>query len=181
MTNQVQRLEEQVANLTVQLHQSLKPTNQLLPSVQLYQSYKPTNKTFASALQEGNRPNSNEVFGLKGQGRTTTKLKPNLVLTTSDLVDLDLYNPVQTVQEVPTIQTTNQESQANKEPNKPDNPAFKLARRCQGFNPITSRDMGRVSAHHSSIKDDEARFQEAGRKCVRENTFYRYEHKQKGS
>ena len=55
----------------------------------------------------------------------------------------------------------------------PINPAFRLARRCQGFNPIGSRDIGRNADHYKDIKDDEARFQEAGKDCVRD--FLKYE------
>ena len=47
-----------------------------------------------------------------------------------------------------------------------DNPAFQLARKCQGFHPISSIDIGRVGANFSHIKDDEKRFQATGKKCI---------------
>ena len=52
---------------------------------------------------------------------------------------------------------------------KSSNPAFALARRCQGFNPITSDDIKKIEERY---KDDnlseEELFQTAGKQCVRE-------------
>ena len=47
------------------------------------------------------------------------------------------------------------------------NPAYDLARRCLGFNPITSGHVGKFGKYHE-ILDDEARFQAAGKDSVRE-------------
>ena len=48
------------------------------------------------------------------------------------------------------------------------NPAYDLARRCQGFHPITSVDIEKVEEQYSEITDDEERFQLAGKQCIRD-------------
>ena len=51
---------------------------------------------------------------------------------------------------------------------KSSNPAFGLARRCQGFHPITSKDIKKFDNEYADIEDDEARFQKAGKHCIRD-------------
>ena len=51
------------------------------------------------------------------------------------------------------------------------NPAYDLARRCQGFHPITSLDISRHEEHLTDIVDKEEKFQEAGKMCIREYMY----------
>ena len=55
--------------------------------------------------------------------------------------------------------------------NAQSNPAYELARRCQGFFPINSLDINRLSQNFMDISDKDERFQEAGKACVREFLF----------
>ena len=51
---------------------------------------------------------------------------------------------------------------------KVSNPAFDLARRCMGFFPISSADMGKVVGFHGNSEGEEERFQKEGIESVRE-------------
>ena len=117
-------------------------------------------------------------WGLSGQGRVQQSLAPTLVVSTASLDDTDIHNPnsySKVTQSRSTAGASSNILNANVVPPilkpVPMNPAYKLARKCQGFHPLSSRDIGRVGAHYSHIKDDEARFQEAGKECIREFLF----------
>ena len=56
---------------------------------------------------------------------------------------------------------------------RPDsNPAFALARRCLGFNPISSKDLEKYDHCYPEITDKEERFQRVGKDCVRDFLHY---------
>ena len=117
-----------------------------------------------------------ENWGLAGQGRVNNKPATNLLISTADLNDRDIFKPdsyADMVKSRSTAEASAELSNVIKIPppqlkSAPLNPAYKLARRCQGFHPLSSRDIGRVGAHYAHIIDDEARFQAAGKDCVRE-------------
>ena len=47
------------------------------------------------------------------------------------------------------------------------NPAYELARRCMGFHPITSVDVGTIGGHHVDNESEDLKFQLAGKESVR--------------
>ena len=151
------RLEQEVVKLTLQMSKTSKPTNNF-------------------SCQGIDSTHSSNSWGLKGQGQKQAgaTYKPNLVVTTADLVDLDIYQPASYAHVTKKTAPKNIEQAKNKTQNltlttpQPNNPAFNLARRCQGFHPIGSEDIGRNAAYYKNIKDDEERFQEAGKDCVRD-------------
>ena len=51
------------------------------------------------------------------------------------------------------------------------NPAYELARRCMGFHPITSIDVGKKGGFHEDTESEELLFQEAGKESVRKFLF----------
>ena len=92
---------------------------------------------------------------------------PNLVVETS--APLTFSQTLRTKPHyVPAVVRHNEAQPNSTEQTIPmDNPAFELARKCQGFHPIDSRDIGRIGAVFSEIEDDEERFQETGKRCIR--------------
>ena len=56
-------------------------------------------------------------------------------------------------------------------PEVPINPAFSLAKRCQGFYPITSKDIKYYRDSYPEITDPTERFQKLGKDCIRDFLF----------
>ena len=52
------------------------------------------------------------------------------------------------------------------------NPAFELARRCMGFHPITSEDIGKIGGFHEDNENEEQNFQSDGKDSIRKFLHY---------
>ena len=158
MDYKINTINEQVAKLT---NQSVQHTVQEEPVNSPMEKDRPI-------------PTNKKNSSLYGQGRV--RKPPTLILTTAPLQDQDLYNN-RSYSQMAARPASQQASRPGTpqppnpvSPDKPkaNNPAFNLARRCQGFHPLTSRDIGREKGYRLEIEDEELQFQEAGKACIRD-------------
>ena len=95
---------------------------------------------------------SSKSWGLLNQGRQAKSYSKTL----SKNLEV-VKSPVPTLQPTPVVK--------KKELN---NPAFDLARRCIGFHPITSIDVGTIGGPHIDSDSEDLKFQLAGKESIRE-------------
>ena len=112
--------------------------------------------------QSPSLPKARRDWGLAGQGRK--KLKKLHQDSYAEKTAANIPAPLLLLDQPPkTKRVTN--PQVSKKVN---NPAYALARRCQGFSPVTSDHLKRYEVAHISVIDDEERFQKVGKDCIRD-------------
>ena len=76
------------------------------------------------------------------------------------------------INQVPTLGSTMvSQSQTPKQIRTNSNPAYDLSRKCQGFHPITSVDIEKIGEKYADIQNEEERFQQTGKDCIRNFLF----------